>query len=93
MAESVIGIYKAEVIRHEGPCKGLEKVEFATLEWVDWFNNTRLLEPIGYVPLAEFEAAHYTHRCRHGRRGSAQTREPPLNPAVHSFTFEAVSRV
>ena len=61
MAESVIGLYKAEVIRHEGPWKGLEEVEFATLEWVDWFNNTRLLEPIGYVPPAEFEQAYYAH--------------------------------
>jgi putative transposase len=61
MAESVIGLYKAEVIRHEGPWKGLEEVEFATLEWVDWFNNTRLLEPIGYVPPAEFEEAYYAH--------------------------------
>jgi transposase InsO family protein len=60
MAESVIGLYKAEVIRHEGPWKGLEEVEFATLEWVDWFNNVRLLEPIGYVPPAEFEQAYYT---------------------------------
>jgi putative transposase len=59
MAESVIGLYKAEVIRHQGPWKGLEEVEFATLEWVDWFNNTRLLEPIGYVPPAEFEEEYY----------------------------------
>ena len=61
MAESVIGLYKAEVIRHEGPWKGLDQVEFATLEWVDWFNHTRLLEPIGYVPPAEFEEAYYAH--------------------------------
>jgi len=61
MAESVIGLYKAEVIRHEGPWKGLEEVEFATLEWVDWFNNTRLLEPIGYVPPSEFEQEYYAH--------------------------------
>ena len=61
MAESVIGLYKAEVIRHEGPWKGLDDVEFATLEWVDWFNHTRLLEPIGYVPPAEFEEAYYAH--------------------------------
>ena len=61
MAESVIGLYKAEVIRHEGPWKGLDEVEFATLEWVDWFNNVRLLEPIGYVPPAEFEEAYYAH--------------------------------
>jgi transposase InsO family protein len=59
LAESMIGLYKAEVIRHEGPWKGLEEVEFATLEWVDWFNNVRLLEPIGYVPPAEFEEAYY----------------------------------
>ena len=59
MAESVIGLYKAEVIRHQGPWKGLEEVEFATLEWVDWFNNVRLLEPIGYVPPVEFEEAYY----------------------------------
>jgi putative transposase len=61
MAESVIGLYKTEVIRHEGPWKGLEEVEFATLEWVDWFNNVRLLEPIGYVPPSEFEEAYYAH--------------------------------
>jgi len=59
MAESVIGLYKTEVIRHEGPWKGLEEVEFATLEWVDWFNNARLLEPIGYVSPVEFEEAYY----------------------------------
>jgi putative transposase len=59
LAESVIGLFKAEVIRHEGPWKGLEEVEFATLEWVDWFNNARLLEPLGYVPPAEFEETYY----------------------------------
>jgi putative transposase len=59
MAESIIGLFKAEVIRHEGPWKGLEEVEFATLEWVDWFNNARLLEPLGYVPPAEFEETYY----------------------------------
>jgi len=61
MAESVIGLYKSEVIRHEGPRKGLEEVEFATLAWVDWLNHTRLLEPIGYVPPSEFEEAYYAH--------------------------------
>jgi putative transposase len=55
MAESVIGLYKAEVIRQEGLWKGLNEVEFATLEWVDWFNNVRLLEPTGYVSPSEFE--------------------------------------
>ncbi len=61
MSQSVIGLYKAEAIRHEGPWKGLEEVEFATLEWVDWFNNVRLLEQIGYVPPLEFEGAYYAH--------------------------------
>jgi len=61
MAESVIGLYKAEVIRHEGPWKSLDEVEFATLEWVDCFNNVCLLEPIGYVPPSEFEQTYYAH--------------------------------
>jgi transposase InsO family protein len=54
----VIGLYKTEVIQRRGPWRSLEAVEFATLEWVDWF-NTRLLEPIGYVPPAEFEERYY----------------------------------
>jgi transposase InsO family protein len=62
LAESVIGLYKTEVIRRRGPWKGVEDVEFATLEWVAWYNTSRLLEPIGYVPPAEFEEAHY--RCQ-----------------------------
>jgi transposase InsO family protein len=59
LAESVIGLYKTEVIRQRGPWRHLEAVEFATLEWVDWFNHRRLLEPIGHVPPAEMEAAYY----------------------------------
>jgi len=59
LAESVIGLYKTEVIRHEGPWRNLDEVEYATLEWVDWFNHRRLLEPIGYVPPAEFEEEYY----------------------------------
>ena len=55
LAESINGLFKTEVIRSKGPWKGVEDVEYATLEWVDWFNNRRLLEPIGYVPPAEFE--------------------------------------
>ncbi len=55
LAETIIGLYKTEVIRHRGPWKNLEAVEYATLEWVDWFNNRRLLEPLGNVPPAEFE--------------------------------------
>jgi transposase InsO family protein len=59
LAESVIGLYKTEVIRGRGPWRNLETVEFATLEWIDWFNNRRLLEPIGNVPPAEFEEVYY----------------------------------
>jgi transposase InsO family protein len=59
LAESVIGLFKTEVIQRQGPWRHLEAVEFATLDWVDWFNTRRLLEPIGYVPPAEYEARYY----------------------------------
>ena len=59
MAETIIGLYKAEVIHHRGPWRQQDAVEYATLEWVDWFNHRRLLEPIGNVPPAEFEAAYH----------------------------------
>ena len=59
LAETVNGLYKAEVIHRCGPWRSFEAVEFATLEWVDWFNHRRLLEPIGNVPPAEAEALHY----------------------------------
>jgi transposase InsO family protein len=59
MAESIIGLFKTEVIWPRGPWKSVEAVEFATLEWVDWFNNRRLLEPIGNIPPAEAEALYY----------------------------------
>jgi putative transposase len=59
LAESVIGLFKTEVIRQRGPWRGLEDVEFATLEWVWWFNHHRLLEPLGYVPPVEYEEAFY----------------------------------
>jgi transposase InsO family protein len=59
LAETINGLFKTEVIRQQGPWRNLEDVEFATLTWVDWFNHRRLLEPIGSVPPAEFEAAYY----------------------------------
>jgi putative transposase len=59
LAESIIGLFKTEVIRRRGPWRNLEAVEFATLDWVHWFNHQRLLESIGYVPPAELEAAYY----------------------------------
>jgi putative transposase len=57
LAETIIGLYKTELIGRRGPWKGLDQVEYATLEWVDWCNHRRLLEPIGHLPPAEFEAA------------------------------------
>ena len=59
LAETVIGLFKTEVIRRRGPWRTLEDVEFATLQWVWWFNHHRLLEPIGYVPPVEHEEAYY----------------------------------
>jgi putative transposase len=64
LAESIIGLFKTEVIQLKGPWCHLEAVEFATLRWVDWFNNRRLLEPIGYMPPAEFEARYYEQAQR-----------------------------
>ncbi len=60
LAETINGLYKAEVIHRPGSWRSFEAVEYATLEWLDWFNNQRLLEPIGYIPPAEAEAAYYT---------------------------------
>ena len=59
LAETINGLYKAEVIHRRGPWRNFEAVEFATLEWVDWFNHRRLLEPIGNIPPAEAEACYY----------------------------------
>jgi len=60
LAETVIGLYKAELVRRRGPWRGVEDLEFATLEWVDWFNNRRLMSTLGYVPPAEHEAGWYS---------------------------------
>ncbi|MEH2676476.1 IS3 family transposase [Bradyrhizobium elkanii] len=59
LAETINGLYKAEVIHRRGPWRSFDAVEYATLEWVDWFNNRRLLEPIGNIPPAEAEARYY----------------------------------
>ena len=75
LAETIIGLYKTELIRRRGPWKGIDQVEYATLEWVDWFNHSRLLEPIGHVPPAEFETA-YHRREDPGR--TAALKDPSL---------------
>ena len=72
LAETINGLYKAELIRPNGPWRGIEEVEFATLEWVDWFNNRRLLSSIGDVPPAEFEAAYHAGQ-------QSQAKEARLN--------------
>ena len=59
MAETINGLYKAEVIHRCGPWKSMDAVEYATLDWVDWFNNKRLLGPIGNIPPTEAEANYY----------------------------------
>ena len=59
LAETINGLFKTEVIRRRGPWRNLEAVEFATLEWVDWFNNRRLHIELGDIPPAEHEAHHY----------------------------------
>ena len=59
LAETINGLYKTEVIHPNGPWRNVDEVEFATLEWIDWFNQRRLPEPIGDIPPAELEAAYY----------------------------------
>ena len=72
MAETINGLYKAEVIHRQGPWNGLDDVEYATLEWVDWFNHHRILEPIGDIPPAEYEANHYRQTSPAGDAGLKQ---------------------
>jgi putative transposase len=78
LAESVIGLFKTEVIQRKGPWRHLEAVEFATLDWVDWFNTRRLLEPIGYVPPAEYEASYYDQLRHSDATTDGFVRMPPL---------------
>ena len=83
LAESIIGLFKTEVIQRKGPWRHLEAVEFATLIWVDWFNNRRLLEPIGYVPPAEYEASYYLQL-----EGGGARRHPHPDNAVNGTAAE-----
>ena len=75
LAESVIGLYKTELIRPKGPWKGIDGVEYATLEWVDWWNHRRLLEPIGMIPPAEKEATYY-RQTTPTQQATTQTSQP-----------------
>jgi putative transposase len=69
MAESAIGLYKAELIRRRGPWRNPDQVEFSTLEYIDWFNNRRLHGQIGYVPPAEFEEVFYASKVEEQIKG------------------------
>jgi len=71
LAETIIGLYKTELIRRRGPWKGIDEVEYATLEWVDWFNHRRLLEPIGHIP-------------RPSSKPPSQERRIPFHPSTRA---------
>jgi len=74
LAESMNGLYKTELVRNKGPWRGLDDLELATLEWVDWFNHRRLFEDHGRIPPAEFEANYYRHPVS-SHQAETQTRE------------------
>ncbi len=65
LAESIIGLYKTELVRNRGPWRGLDDLELATLEWVDWFNHRRLFHELGRIPPAEYENNHYRQQESH----------------------------
>ena len=74
LAETIIELYKTEVIRRRRAWKNIDDVEFAILEWVHWFNNRRLLESIGDIPPAEYEILYWTESCRTGTVGLTELR-------------------
>ena len=76
LAESTIGLFKTELIRRRGPWRTLDDVEIATLEWVDWFNNTRLHTELGDIPPAEHETNHYR---QNPTSTTLETKEPSLH--------------
>ncbi len=75
LAETINGLFKAEVIHRRGPWKTRESVELATLEWVSWFNHRRLLEPIGYIPPAEAEANYWQQQSTERTASSSHERQ------------------
>ena len=75
MAESIFGLYKTELVRNKGPWRGLDDLELATLEWVDWFNHRRLFHELGRVPPAEFEDQHY-RQINSGHQAETQANTP-----------------
>jgi putative transposase len=88
LAETINGLYKAELIHRRGPWKTREAVELATLEWVSWFNHHRLLEPIGYIPPAEAEANYWQQKCR----ASASSGNCPAPQADRGLSHEYMAQ-
>ncbi len=76
LAETTIGLYKTECVRHEGPWRGPDDLELATLNWVWWFNNTRIHSALGHATPIEFETEHYRHI-------NTRTDPVPGEPALH----------
>ena len=91
LAETINGLYKAELIHRRGPWRSFEAVEFATLEWVDWFNHRRLLEPIGNIPPAEAEDRYYAMLEQDSHGSVTQTKQPPGNPGRFTRTVSRTS--
>jgi putative transposase len=92
LAESIIGLYKSELITARGPWRTVEDVELATLAWVDWFNHRRLMWPIGGVPPAEFEA-HWLRTSENqptGGPGSPLERDGGINPPAQLTLLESI---
>jgi putative transposase len=75
LAETMIGLYKTELVRNKGPWRGLDDLELATLEWVDWFNHRRLFHELGRIPPAEFEDLHYRQSLS-GHQAETHTNQP-----------------
>jgi len=75
LAESIIGLYKTELVRNQGPWRGLDDLELATLEWVDWFNHRRLFHELGRIPPAEYEERYYQQTESH-QQAETHTTEP-----------------
>jgi putative transposase len=76
LAETMNGLYKAELVRNRGPWRGLDDLEYATLEWIDWFNNRRLFEAHGHIPPAEYEDNYYRFQESSDRHSNTQTKQP-----------------
>jgi putative transposase len=88
LAETINGLYKAEIIHRRGPWKTREAVELATLEWVSWFNNHRLLEPIGYIPPAEAEANYWRQQAQ----ASSTTKAARIGSAAGGLNHEYMAQ-